>query len=259
MKDHSSGSQVGLHVAIIMDGSGRWASARGWSRSAGHLAGVRVVRQIADAAPSLGVGTLTLHCFSAENWNRPADEVSMLLGIFEDYLRNEIAHWLQQGVRVSVIGRRNRVPQSLREAMARAEAATESCRGLHLRLAIDYSSREAILGAAAQLKMIRDLPEFAFPRALTTSHGGGEAPDVDLLIRTGGEQRLSDFMLWECAYAELFFSPLAWPEFSAKHLSMAIDDFRSRDRRYGRIAEDETVREVPHPSIVSAPQASWRG
>lgn len=258
MNDHSSDSQAGLHVAIIMDGSGRWASARGWTRSAGHLAGVRVVRQVVDAAPELGVGTLTLHCFSGDNWNRPADEVAMLIGIFEDYLRNEIPHWLRQGVRVSIIGRRNRVPDSLREAMARAEAATESCRGLHLRLAIDYSSREAILGAAAQLKMIRDLPEFAFPLALSTSNGGSDAPDVDLMIRTGGEQRLSDFLLWECAYAELFFTPVPWPEFSAKHFSMAIEDFRSRNRRYGRVAEEDTLREVPHPSIESAPQASWR-
>jgi undecaprenyl diphosphate synthase len=258
MNDHSPDSQVGLHVAIIMDGSGRWASARGWTRSAGHLAGVRVVREIVDAAPELGIGTLTLHCFSAGNWNRPADEVAMLLGIFEDYLRNEIAHWLRQGVRVSIIGRRNRVPESLREAMAHAEAATESCRGPHLRLAIDYSSREAILGAAAQLKMIRDLPEFAFPLALTTSNGGSDAPDVDLLIRTGGERRLSDFLLWECAYAELFFTPVPWPEFSTKLLSTAIEDFRARDRRYGRILEEALIREVPRPSIESALQASWR-
>jgi undecaprenyl diphosphate synthase len=237
MKGLSSGSPVGLHVAIIMDGSGRWAVGRGWTRSAGHLAGVRVVRQIADAASELGVGTLTLHSFSADNWNRPAEEVAMLLGIFEDYLRNEVAHWLRQDTQVSVIGRRNRVPESLREAMAGAEAATRSCRRLHLRLAIDYSSREAILGAATQLKMVRDLPEFAFPRALASPRGGGAAPDVDLLIRTGGEQRLSDFMLWECAYAELYFTPVLWPDFSAEDFAAALEDFHARDRRYGKIPE----------------------
>jgi undecaprenyl diphosphate synthase len=240
------------HIAIIMDGSGRWALARGWSRSAGHLAGVRVVRQIVDAAPELGIGTLTLHSFSADNWQRPAEEVAMLLGIFEDYLCNEIAHLLRYDVRVSVIGRRNRVPESLREAMSGAEAATKSCRRLHLRLAIDYSSRDAILGAATQLKMVRDLPEFAFPRALTSSHGGAAAPDVDLLIRTGGEQRLSDFMLWECAYAELYFTPVLWPDFSAEGLSAALEDFRARDRRFGRIDLPASFSSRPETTLSSA-------
>ncbi len=239
MEVRSSAFENGLHVAIIMDGSGRWALSRGWTRSAGHLAGVRVVRQVVDQAPELGVGTLTLHCFSADNWNRPADEVAMLLGIFEDYLRNEIAHWVRQGVRVSVIGRRNRVPESLRDAMAESEAATKSCGRTHLRLAMDYSSREAILGAATQLKMVRDLAEFAFPRALAFPDGA--VPDVDLMIRTGGEQRLSDFMLWECAYAELYFTPVLWPDFSAKDFTAAIEDFRARDRRYGRIPDRAAV------------------
>lgn len=251
MKDHASHTAEGLHVAIIMDGSGRWARSRDWTRSAGHLAGVRVVRRVVDQAPELGVGTLTLHCFSADNWNRPAEEVAMLLGIFEEYLRNENAHWQSQGVRVSVIGRRNRVPESLRDAIAGAEAATKSCRRTHLRLAIDYSSRDAILSAATQLKMVRDLAEFAFPRALAFPDGA--VPDVDLLIRTGGEQRLSDFMLWECAYAELYFTPVLWPDFSAKDFAAAIEDFRARDRRYGRIEDGVVTPNVIH--AAAAPHA----
>ena len=258
MKSPSTNAPSGMHVAIIMDGSGRWAQSRGWTRSAGHLAGVRVVRRIVDHAHELGIGTLTLHSFSSDNWQRPAEEVAMLLGIFEEYLRNEIAHWLRQEVRVTVIGRRNRVPESLREAMAGAEAATESCRRFHLRLAIDYSSREAILGAATQLKMVRDLPEFAFPRALTSSHGGAAAPDVDLLIRTGGEQRLSDFMLWECAYAELYFTPVLWPDFSPEDLAAALEEFHARDRRYGRIEARETSESVPHVAIETAPRVLWK-
>jgi undecaprenyl diphosphate synthase len=226
-----------LHVAIVMDGSGRWARARGWPRSAGHHAGVRAVRRVVDKAPELGIGTLTLHCFSSDNRQRPTEEVATLLGIFEDYLRKEIVAWLAAGVRVSVFGRRDRVPASLREAMAEAEAASRTCRRLHLRLAVDYSSRETILGAAIRLKICRDLPEFAFPRALTSPHGGGAAPDVDLLIRTGGEQRLSDFMLWECAYAELYFTPVLWPDFGAEGLAAAIQEFQNRDRRFGRITE----------------------
>ena len=227
----------GLHVAIIMDGSGRWAQARGLPRSAGHRAGVETVRQVVGGAPELGISTLTLDCFSSDNWQRPANEVATLLEIFEDYLRNEIVPWLAAGVRVSVIGRRNRVPASLREAMAAAEAATRGCGRLHLRLAIDYSSREAILGAATRLKMARDLPEFAFPRALTSARGGGVVPDVDLLVRTGGEQRLSDFMLWECAYAEMYFTPVLWPDFGAEGLAAAVEEFHSRDRRFGRVPE----------------------
>ncbi len=254
MNAQSMYSPEGLHVAIVMDGSGRWALDRGWTRSAGHLAGVRVVRRVVDQAPELEIGTLTLHCFSAGNWNRPAEEVSMLLGIFEDYLRNEIAHWQSQDVRVSVIGRRNRVSESLRNAMADAEAATKSCGRTHLRLAIDYSSREAILSAATQLKMVRDLPEFAFPRALTFPDG--TVPDVDLLIRTGGEQRLSDFMLWECAYAELYFTPVLWPDFSAEEFSAALEDFHARDRRFGRIEANAGTGKIIH--AASAPDVVGR-
>jgi undecaprenyl diphosphate synthase len=240
MNGSSSHLQDGLHVAIIMDGSGRWARARGLARSAGHRAGVEAVRRVVAEAPELGIGTLTLHCFSSDNWQRRPEEVATLFNIFEDYLRNERVQWLAAGVRVSVLGRRDRIPDTLREAIALSEAETRACRRLHLRLAIDYSSREAMLGAAVRLKMVRDLPEFAFPRALTSARAGAAA-DVDLLIRTGGEQRLSDFMLWECAYAELYFTPVPWPDFGAEGLAAAMEEFHSRDRRFGRIPESVAV------------------
>ncbi len=227
----------GLHVAIIMDGSGRWARARDWPRSAGHRAGVEAVRRALAASPGLGISTLTLHSFSAHNWERPREEVVALFEIFEDYLRTEIPHWLLDGVRVSVLGRRNRIPASLREAIANAERETASGGNLRLRLAIDYSSREAIVGAAIRLKAAHDLPEYAFARGLGAPSDGGPAPDVDLMIRTGGEQRLSDFLLWECAYAELYFSRVLWPDFGADDLASAIQDFHSRERRFGRILE----------------------
>jgi undecaprenyl diphosphate synthase len=258
MKTLSSSSPVGVHAAIIMDGSGRWAQSRGWTRSAGHLAGVRVVRRVVDAAPELGIGTLTLHSFSSDNWRRPTEEVAVLLGIFEDYLRNEIAHWVRHDVRVSVFGRRNRVPESLRQAMRNAESATAGGRRLHLRLAIDYSGRDSIVRAARLLGMEENSDPETFSRMLAEANGDDGAPDVDLLIRTGGEQRLSDFFLWECAYAELCFTPVLWPDFSAADFSAAIEEFHARDRRYGRIEEKEAPKSSPHAALAAGPRAMWR-
>lgn len=233
----SSPNEVGIHVAIIMDGSGRWARARGWPRSAGHRAGVQAVRRVVVAAPDLGIRTLTLHSFSSDNWQRSPEEVASLLGIFEDYLRKEIVGWLEAGVRVSVFGRRDRIPPSLHEAMANAEAATGACGRLHLRLAIDYSGRASILRAARRLKPDENASQQALSRLLAEAAGEADASEVDLLIRTGGEQRLSDFLLWECAYAELYFTPVLWPDFGADGLAAAIQEFHSRDRRFGRVSE----------------------
>lgn len=233
----SSPNEAGIHVAIIMDGSGRWARARGWPRSAGHRAGVQAVRRVVVAAPDLGIRTLTLHSFSSDNWQRPPEEVASLLGIFEDYLRKEIVGWLEASVRVSVFGRRDRIPPSLREAMANAEAATGACGRLHLRLAIDYSGRASILRAARRLKPDENASQQALSRLLAEAAGEADASEVDLLIRTGGEQRLSDFLLWECAYAELYFTPVLWPDFGADGLAAAIQEFHSRDRRFGRVSE----------------------
>lgn len=228
----------GLHVAILLDGNGRWAAARGLPRSDGHRAGVAAVRRVVRSAPSLGIGTLTLYAFSANNWKRPTSEVASLLRLLEDYLRSEEAECAARGVRLRVIGRRDRIPASLVEAIESAERRTAAGRALDLRIALDYSSREAILRAACWMVSSLEVSDREFARRLgQVTHGGAPAPDVDLLIRTGGEHRLSDFMLWECAYAELLFTPRMWPEFDAADLAAAVEDFLGRERRFGRVPE----------------------
>jgi undecaprenyl diphosphate synthase len=227
-----------LHVAILLDGNGRWAAARGLARSEGHRAGVAAVRRVVCAAPSLGIGTLTLYAFSANNWDRPSGEVSSLLALLEDYLRAEAPECAAHGVRLRVIGRRDRIPPSLVEAIETAERATAAGRALELRIALDYSSREAILRASCWMMSSREVSENEFSRRLAqVTHAGPMTSDIDLLIRTGGERRLSDFMLWECAYAELLFTPRMWPEFEAQDLAAAVEDFLGRERRYGRLPE----------------------
>jgi undecaprenyl diphosphate synthase len=215
-----------LHAAIIMDGNGRWASARGLPRVAGHRAGAEALRRTVEAAPGFGIGVLTVYAFSSDNWQRPQPEVSALMKMFHSYLRREQAKCVEQGVRVSVIGRRDRLPRLLLPAIDECESATEAGDKLNLRLAVDYSSRDAILAAAAALK------GRATREKISEVLG---APDVDLLIRTGGEQRLSDFLLWECAYAELIFTPVMWPDFKASDLAAAVAEFHSRERRFGTI------------------------
>jgi undecaprenyl diphosphate synthase len=227
-----------LHVAILLDGNGRWAAARSLPRSEGHRAGVAAVRRIVRAAPSLGIGTLSLYAFSANNWERPTGEVTALLGLLENYLRGDAAECVGQGIRLRVIGRRDRIPQSLVDAIHAAEQLTAAGRTLEVRIALDYSSRDSILRAACWMMSSLEVSDAEFARRLgQVTHAGGPAPDVDLLIRTGGEHRLSDFMLWECAYAELLFTPRMWPEFEAADLAAAVDDFRRRERRFGRLPE----------------------
>jgi len=216
----------GLHAAIIMDGNGRWATTRGLPRIAGHRAGAEALRRAVEAAPDLGISTLTVYAFSSDNWRRPAAEVSALMKMFHSYLRREQADCVKNGVRVSVIGRRDRLPRMLLPVIESTEKATASGRKLHLRIAVDYSSRNAILKAARKLKTNATREDFA------AALGGG---DVDLLIRTGGEKRLSDFLLWECAYAELIFTPVMWPDFSASDLGAAVAEFHSRERRFGAV------------------------
>jgi undecaprenyl diphosphate synthase len=217
---------VPFHVAIIMDGNGRWAAARGLPRVEGHRRGVAAVRRVVEAAPGLGIGTLTLYAFSADNWKRPTPEVGRLMGLFLAYLRREASRLREEGVRLSVIGRRDRLPGALPSAIRAAEALTARGDRLELRIAIDYSARGAILRAAGTAA-----EKTEFERRL--AEAGGGPPDVDLLVRTGGEQRLSDFLLWESAYAELYFTPRMWPDFGPAELSEAVRAFRARERRFG--------------------------
>ncbi len=220
-----------MHVAIIMDGNGRWANARGLPRVAGHRVGVEAVRRAVEAAPGLGIKVLTLYAFSADNWRRPAREVSALMRLLGHYLTQETTRCIANGVRLETIGRRDRLPAGVVRMMEQAERKTAAGSKLRLRLAIDYSARQAIVEAA--------------------SRAGGEGPeewskllgpDVDLLIRTSGEQRLSDFLLWESAYAEIVFTSRMWPEFGPDDLAGAVAEFHRRDRRFGAVAGSESRR-----------------
>ncbi len=227
-----------LHVAIIPDGNGRWAESCGQPRSAGYAAGSGGVRRAIAAAPEYGIGTLTFFAFSSDNWQRPAEEVRTLLCVFEGFLRQQAAEARSSTIRLRVIGRRDHFPASLQEAIVDAELATACASGLTVRLALDYSARDAILRAACRLYTSMEVSRDAFARLLGgVSPGAPLAPDVDLLIRTGGEQRLSDFLLWECAYAELYFTPTLWPEFTAADLAIAVAEYHRRERRFGRIPE----------------------
>ena len=217
-----------MHTAIIMDGNGRWARQRGLPRIEGHRRGADAVRRAVECAPKFGITDLTLYAFSSDNWRRPQDEVSALMRLLTVYLQTEIDRCRYNGVRVSVIGRRDRLAPEIRKLITAAERDTRGCRALHLRLAIDYSSRDAILDAARKCSSQRQWTRERFAAALP-------APDVDLLIRTAGEQRLSDFLLWECAYAEFFFTQRMWPEFGEEDLAEAMTAFRGRERRFGAL------------------------
>lgn len=225
----------GLHVAILMDGNGRWAETRGLQRSAGHRAGVEAVRRIVGAAPALGIDTLTLFAFSANNWLRPADEVGSLFGLLESYFFAQALHAGEHDVRINIIGRRDRLPSALVSAIEAVEAATARHGSLDLRIAVDYSARDAMLRAACWMMSSIEVTQREFSRRIgQVTHAPQDSPDVDLLIRTGGEQRLSDFLLWECAYAELHFTERMWPDFDADDLAAAVREYRARDRRFGR-------------------------
>lgn len=223
-----------LHVAILMDGNGRWAAARGLPRSAGHRAGVEAVRRVIRSARALGIGTLTLFAFSSSNWQRDPQEVGALFGLLEKFFFSEAFRAREHNVRISAIGRRDRLPSTLLSAIEAAETATASNGGLDLRIAVDYSSREAMLRTACWMVSSTEVTQREFSRRLAeVTHAREDSPDVDLLIRTGGEQRLSDFLLWECAYSELHFTERMWPDFSCADLELAVRDFRTRDRRFG--------------------------
>jgi undecaprenyl diphosphate synthase len=226
----------GLHVAIIMDGNGRWALRRGLPRTMGHRAGVATVRRIVEHALDVGIARLTLYAFSSDNWSRPAAEVQSIFWLLRAFLRLEAQRLRQRGVRLQIIGRRDRLAKSVLREIDKAESLTAPGRSLRLQVAIDYSSRDAIAHAAARLiatlsterQLSFDIFKPMLERTLNAEHG-----EVDLLIRTGGEKRLSDFLLWESAYAELLFTDRMWPEFSEADLDAALEEFKRRERRFG--------------------------
>jgi len=231
-------AERGIHVAIIMDGNGRWANARGRPRTAGHIAGARVVKKIVEAAPSCGIGMLTLYAFSGDNWARPSREVALLMRLFRRYLVSEVDRCIINDVRMRIIGRRDRIPGELLRAIEAAEVATRNGSTLDLRIAVDYSARDAMVRDAESLKGADGISRDDFSRAMgEVDHWTGPRRDVDLLIRTGGEKRLSDFLLWECAYAELLFTDRRWPDFTAADLEQAVAEFHSRERRFGTVPE----------------------
>ena len=228
----------GLHVAIIMDGNGRWATRRGLPRVAGHRAGVAAARRVVEHAPDIGVRCLTLYAFSSDNWRRPAAEVQRIFWLLRAFLRLETDRMREKGARLQVIGRRDRLPKPVLQAIEKAEWSTAAGRRIHVRVAIDYSSRDAIVRAAARAAMRlgeedAPSPELLGPMVMQTLTG--DSGEVDLLIRTGGEKRLSDFLLWESAYAELLFTERMWPDFDETDLDGAIEEFRHRERRFGGV------------------------
>ena len=235
-EEPSPASRDRFHVAINMDGNGRWALLRGQPREAGHVAGGSAVRRTVEAAPGLGITTLTLYAFSSDNWRRPRGEVNNLMHLFQQYLDSECDRLSDSRVRFSVIGRRDRISDALRRSIENVEARTVGGADLHLRIAIDYSAREALLAAAGRVG--RESPptrEFFEQSMYEAIHAAPDTRYVDLLIRTGGEKRLSDFLLWESAYAELYFTDVMWPDFTGADLAAAVLAFAARDRRYGGV------------------------
>lgn len=232
-----AGDAVPVHVGIIMDGNGRWAAARGLPRALGHKAGAEAARRAIEAAAEARIGWLTLFAFSSENWRRPADEVRDLTGLMRLYLRSEVKTLVKEGIRLRIIGERERFGPDLVRAIDAAEAMTAEGRRLNLNVALSYGGRAEIV-AAARAAMRRaveqgmapeSLDEAAFGRLLSTAG----MPDPDLIIRTSGEQRLSNFLLWQSAYAEFVFQDVLWPDYEARHLAEAIGEFARRERRYG--------------------------
>jgi len=232
-----------MHIAIIMDGNGRWASRRHLPRSAGHRAGAKAVNAVVEAAARHGITTLTLYAFSAANWSRPGAEVSALFALLRRHLLTQTQRCLDQSIRINVIGRRDRLPPGLRQLIERSERATANCRGMCLRIAVDYSSQHSLIEACRRLQSEPgiDRPRFA-ERLADVDHAMAPAPEVDLLIRTGGEQRLSDFLLWECAYAELYFVDCLWPDFDHQAFQHALEEYGHRERRFGRIVAGTVAR-----------------
>jgi undecaprenyl diphosphate synthase len=227
-----------MHIAIIMDGNGRWAARRGLPRTAGHVQGAKAVNATVAAAIRTGIDVLTLYAFSADNWKRPPAEVNALMDLLGRYLFTESRRCVERSIRINVIGRRDRLSASLVRAIEQSERLSAAGEAMLLRIAVDYSSRHSILQAAGRSRDGVGMEEFA--RLMQqANHCVAPAADVDLLIRTGSEQRLSDFMLWECAYAELYFSDCLWPDFDERQFSLALGAFAGRHRRFGGLIAQE--------------------
>jgi undecaprenyl diphosphate synthase len=228
------------HVAIIMDGNGRWAEQRGMPRWKGHEMGSQAVRRVSEAACRCAIPVLTLFAFSSENWKRPSMEIQILFGLFQRYLISERRNMLQNDIRLSAFGRRDRLPLKVREALAATEEATRSGERLHLRIALDYGSRheiaEAVRLLAWEIAQQKLKPEEITEDCIAGKLCGSAVPDPDLIIRTAGEQRLSNFLLWQAAYSELYFCPKLWPDFDAEDLECALASYRSRTRKFGALA-----------------------
>jgi undecaprenyl diphosphate synthase len=236
-----------MHVAIIMDGNGRWAQARGLPRTAGHRAGADAVDRAVTAAAEHGVDVLTVYAFSCANWQRPRAEVHALFSLFRRYLEEQTRRCLEQSIRLNIIGRRDRLDRSLLALIQSAEQSTAHCTRMILRIAIDYSAQWSLMHASHASRELEDIEPEEFSRQLAAVNHAIPVSDVDLLIRTGGEKRMSDFLLWECAYAELHFVSKLWPDFDGDDFASALVEFSGRDRRFGRIDSIGSVaRGIPH-------------
>ena len=220
-------------VAIIMDGNGRWATAHGVSVAEGHREGARALRRTVEAAIDLGVGSLAVYAFSTENWSRPAEEVESLLELLDDTIERELPDLAKQGVRTHFFGRRDRIPELLQEKMAELERETTENDRLQLWIAFDYGGRAELVDAVRRAIADQVLPENVSEQTLAERLYAPELPDPDLVIRTSGEQRLSNFLLWQSAYSELVFTDVLWPDFGAEPLREALDEYARRARRYG--------------------------
>ena len=225
-----------MHVAIIMDGNGRWASQSGLPRTLGHRAGAKAVDKVVETAARHGISTLTLYAFSADNWRRPKAEVSALFALLRQYLLSQTQRCLGQSIRINVIGRRDRLPADVLRTIENSEEATAHCNGMRLRIAVDYSSQHSLMESCKRMSEEHSTDRNRFRKHLAdVDHAATGAPDVDLLIRTGGEKRLSDFLLWECAYAEMHFTDCLWPDFDEKQFQAALEEYAGRARRFGRV------------------------
>jgi undecaprenyl diphosphate synthase len=232
--------EVPQHVAIIMDGNGRWAASRGLPRVEGHRRGVEALRKTVRAAGEIGISYLTIFSFSSENWSRPASEIRDLMGLLRRFIRNDLAELHQNGVKVRVIGQRDDLDPDIRRLLEEAEELTRDNRNLTLVVAFNYGGRQEIARAAARIAQDiaagRLKPEAVTADTITRHLDAPDIPDPDLLIRTSGEQRLSNFLLWQCAYSELVFVPIYWPDFDRKALEEAVAIYRQRERRFGGLA-----------------------